>query len=104
MVKNLERYIQERNFYAPDDELRTLCPTSIGIFYAFNTYSCSLEHIKELAEAVRKEYPTLRDDQMNIWYVERSQSIRHACLTTLYVSIPIEDFIRMRQNNEIRIL
>ena len=104
MSKILERYIQERNFYVPDDELKALCPTSIGIFYAFDTYSCSLEHIKELAEAVRKEYPTLRDDQMNIWYVERSQSIRHACFTTLYVSIPIEDFIQMRRNHEIGIL
>ena len=102
MSKRLERYIQERNFNITTEELKDM--TRIGIFYGFNNYSCSVQHILELAEAVRQEYPNISNDDMNIWYVERSQSIRHAGYTTLYVSIPVEDFIRLRMNDEIGIL
>jgi len=102
MRKRLERYIQERNFNITTEELKDM--TRIGIFYGFNNYSCSVQHILELAEAVRQEYPNIVNDDMNIWYVERSQSIRHAGYTTLYVSIPVEDFIRLRMNHEIGIL
>lgn len=102
MSKKLERYIQERNFDLTAEELKDM--TRIGIFYGFNNYSCSVQHVLELAEAVKREYPNIDNDDMNIWYVERSQSIRHAGYTTLYVSIPIEDFIRLRMNHEIGIL
>ena len=102
MSKRLERYIQERNFNITTEELKDM--TRIGIFYGFNNYSCSVQHILELAEAVRHEYPNIGNEDMNIWYVERSQSIRHVGYTTLYVSIPVEDFIRLRMNDEIGIL
>ena len=102
MSKRLERYIQERNFNITTEELKNM--TRIGIFYGFNNYSCSVQHILELAEAVRKDYPDMSYEDMNIWYVERSQSIRHAGYTTLYVSIPVEDFIKLRLENKIHIL
>ena len=104
MSKRLERYIQERNFNISAEELKDMDMTRIGIFYGFNNYSCSVQHVLELAEAVRQEYPNISNDDMSIWYLEHSQSIRHAGYTTLYVPIPVDDFIRLRMNNEIGIL
>lgn len=56
MSKQLERYIQERNFNITAEELKNM--TKIGIFYGFNNYSCSVQHILELCEAVRETIPT----------------------------------------------
>ena len=104
MSKRLERYISKSNFNASDEELRELCKEKIGIFYGFNTYSSNVKHIHELCAAVRAEYPDVEDEEMGVWYVLPSQSIRHAHHTMLFVRIPIEDFIRMRNEHMIRIL
>lgn len=104
MSKRLEKYIREDNFYATDDELRKLCPQHIGVFYGFNTYSDSVQHIMELVKAVKEDRPDIKEKDMTVWYVQRHQSRRHAGYTTLYVPIPIEDYLRMRHNDEISIL
>ena len=103
-MKRLELYIQERNFCAPDDEIRRLCKEKIAVWYGFNNYQSSVKHILELCEAVRNDYPDMKDEEMEVWFVERHQSIRHARYTTLRVSIPVEDFIKLRQDGKISVL
>lgn len=104
MSKRLERYIREENYHAPDDEIRELCKNGISIWYGFDTYQNSVKHIHELCEAIRSEYPDAKDEDMEVWFVEPHQSIRHARFTTLRVKIPTEDFIRLRQERKIGIL
>lgn len=104
MSKRLERYIMDRNYHTSDEEILRLCPDVIGIFYGFNNYMCNVTHIKELVDAVHAEYPEIKEEDMNIWYVEKHMSIRHAGYTVLRVSIPTIDYLKMRKNHEIGIL
>ena len=104
MSKRLERYTHSSNFRASEDEIRERYSERIYIFYGFDNYECNLTHIKELSDAIRKEYPDTTDKDINICFVEQRQSISHAGFTTLGVAIPVEDFLRMRQNHEIKIL
>ena len=104
MSKILEKYIQERNYDITPEELASMNMTRIGIFYGFNTYTRNIKHIAELREAVYKDYPDLSDEDIEVWYVERSQSIRHAGYTVLYFPIPVEDFLKLRDNYDIKIL
>lgn len=104
MAKRLEKYISSVNFHATDDELRELCPTHICVYYAFDSYANNLHHIMDLASAIKNEYPNIQEKDMTVWFVNSNQSRRHVGYTTLYVPIPIEDYLRMRHNNEINIL
>lgn len=103
-MKRLDRYIQERSFHVPDDEIRQLCKDKISIWYGFNNYESSIKHVLELRDAVRADYPDMKDEDMEVWFVEPHQSIRHARFTTLRVSIPVEDFIKLRQDRKIFVL
>ena len=104
MNKVVRKYIQERNYNITPEELSELNMSRIGIFYGFNTYTRNIKHIAELREAVYKDYPDLEDDEIEVWYVERHQSIRHAGYTVLYFPVPVDDFIKLRDNYEIEIL
>jgi hypothetical protein len=101
----LERCAQESDARASDDEIRELYKNgTISVWYVFNTYGRSVKHILELCEAIRAEYPEKKDEDMEIWYIDERQSWRHARHTALRVSIPVEDFIKLRNEFEIYIL
>lgn len=104
-MKKIERYVDEEHFRASDVEIRKRNEGfGICIWYSFNNYGCSISHVLELRDAIRAEYPDKKDTDMEVWFVEPHQSTRHALYTTLRVSIPVEDFIKLRQEHKIGIL
>ena len=104
MSKILDRYIRENIIGCPDEEIRTLCSEKISVWYGFNNYRCDLNHIHELREAVKRDYPDMDDEEIYVYYVQPQESIRHARFTMLCVSIPTEDFIGLRAQGKISIL
>ena len=99
-----KRFINEGAFDLTDDEIRVLCKEFIGICYGSDNYRCDLDHINALKEVILKDYPDIQDKDIEVWHINSNESIRHAKFTMLRVSIPTEDFIKLRHNGEIYIL
>lgn len=103
-MKELKRFIQEGTLRMSDEEIRQACKEKIGVLYGFNNYGCNLTHINELRECILNDYPDTKDEDIEVWWIRDTQSIRHARFTMLYVAIPTEDFIRLRADGKIFIL
>ena len=103
-MKKMGRFIQEGTWRMTDDEIREVCKEKIGVLYGFNNYGCNLIHINELREGILKEYPNTKDEDIEVWWIRDTQSIRHARFTMLRVDIPTEDFIKLRKERQIDIL
>lgn len=100
----LEKYVSEDLFFESKEKLRELCPWgTIGIHYAFNCYAESVHHILQLRDEVLKDYPNLTDKDMTVWKISRTESIRHAGYTTLFVQIPIDDYLKLIREHKIGI-
>lgn len=104
MAKELKRFIQEEILKMSDNEIRKTCKCNIGILYGFNNYKCNLKHINELKKCILKDYPNVKDEDIEVWFISDTMSIRHARFTMLRVTISTEDFIKLRSNGEIYIL
>lgn len=100
----LEKYIAEDLFLMSEEELRKVCSWgTVGIHYAFNHYGESVEHIIQLRDEVLKDYPNMSEKDMTVWKISRQESIRHAGYTTLFVQIPINDYLKLRREHRIGI-
>lgn len=100
----LERYIPEDLFYLSEEELRKVCSWgTVGIHYAFDNYGESVHHILQLRDEVMNDYPNLTDKDMTVWKISRQESIRHAGYTTLFIQIPIEDYLKLKREHRIGI-
>lgn len=100
----LEKYVSEDLFFMSEEELREACSWgTVGIHYAFNCYDESVHHILQLRDEVLKDYPNLTDKDMTVWKITRQESIRHAGYTTLFVQIPINEYLHLRKEHKITI-
>lgn len=104
MGKELKKFVLEGTLKMSDDEIRQKCIENIGILYGFNNYSCNLTHINELKGCILKDYPDTKDEDIEVWFIDKTESIRHARFTMLRIYIPIEDFIKLRTEGQIYIL
>lgn len=97
-----EKYINEGVYHMSDDEVKEVAINgTIGIHYAFNNYKEDVAHVLKLREVVLKDYPNMSDADMTVWKIARHESIRHAGFTTLFVMIPVEDYLRLRKEGAI---
>lgn len=78
------RCLQESNFH--DIKHGTYHPNSVPVFYGFDCYNDSVEHINKLVEIIKSEVPMLTEKDMHITFISRSQSIRHAHHTMVCVN------------------
>lgn len=98
----LEKYVSESMFFASYEELRELCSWgTVGIHYAFNCFDESVHHILKLKDEVLKDYPNLTDKDMTVWKISCKESVRHVGYTTLFVHIPINDYLKLRREHKI---
>ena len=104
-MKTLERYVDETTFRMNEEELKkTYLHGCIGIHYAFNNYRSDVNHILELRDEVLKDYPNMSADEMEVRIIGRHESTRHAGVTTLFVGIPIDDYLKLYKEDKIGIL
>lgn len=98
-MKKLIRCIYHEACNLSDEEIRNFNGGKILVWYGFNNYSRNLTHINELKKIILQEYPETRDEDIEVFFIENSRVYaRHTMLT---VAIPVEDFIRLRANDEI---
>ena len=98
------RLVDESTFRMSEEEVRKAYTwNTVAIHYAVDNYGNDVHHILQLREEVLKDYPKMSDRDMEIRKITREQSISHAGLTTLFVSIPIDDYLKLREENKIDI-
>ena len=100
----LLRLVEERTYFMSEAEVRAVYTYGkVGIHYAFNNYEDSVEHVLKLRNEILKDYPNMRDSEMKVWKLTREETIRHARFTTLYVSIPIDEYLKLRKEDKFEI-
>lgn len=102
---NVYIYAQEGTYQMSDSQLKkTSYGDKVGVLYGFNNYCRNVDVINQLAEYIKKDFPTIENKDMEVWYIQNSQSRRHAGYTMLWIMIPVGDFIRLRNEGIINIL
>lgn len=105
MAKELKRFVQEGVFKMTDEQLRENCYNdSVGVFYSFGYYSANMKHLNEIKEEIVKDYPNKKDEDIEVWYIQSTESIRHARFTMLWTKIPINDYFLLKHEGKIAIL
>lgn len=104
MAREIKRFAIEGIFYLPDDGIRKLCKKNISVLYGSNLYSSNLKYINEIKQAIYKDYPDKNDEDLEVFYVTHTESSRHARMMMIHVKIPVEDFIKFRQEGQIYLL
>lgn len=93
MAKRLVRCLHERDY---QDIRNGEWPTNkCRVYYGFNTYTDTPNHINELVETIKNECPNCDVNDMHVHYVTNKESIRHAHFTMVQIS---EDVKRVREN------
>ncbi|MBR0134437.1 hypothetical protein IJM16_04210 [Candidatus Saccharibacteria bacterium] len=99
-------FVDERIFLASEDEVRKISESShdvIGLHYAFSSYGRSADRVIELKKAVQEDYPDKTGDEMEVWILNRSETVRHVGIMTLFIEVPVEDYLRYKKEGRVEI-
>lgn len=91
-MANIFRAIREQSFRSlqrGDYEFDT-----VGVFCGFDLYQDNVAAVNEIAQAVTSIFPHIKQEDMTVWKVMRHESIRHAGIMTVQVSVPAEEVLR----------
>lgn len=103
---NARIFVEERIFKASEDEVREMSMMNthgiVGVHYAFS-YGRSVEQVLKLREAVLKDFPDKEDSRMSIWVLNADESQMHENVMTLYIEIPVEDYLRLKREHRVEI-
>lgn len=101
----LEKYVSEEIFYMSEEKLKEVYHPGgrVKMHYAFNNYRDDVQHILDLRDEVLKDYPDMETKDMTVWVISDRESIRHARVTTLVVSVPVEDYLKLRRERKVGI-
>ncbi len=98
------KMIDANTFRMSDEEVRRIFYRgTIDIHYATCGYDDSVEHILFLRDEILKDYPEKKNSEMTVWVISEHESCRHVGFTTLWVGIPVEDYLKLRKNGEVTI-
>lgn len=98
----LMKIVSDMLFEMSEAEVRKFFKYGVGVYYAFDNYECSIDHIMKLRAEVLKEYPYKKDSDMDIRVFTNTDTSRFASHTTLAVVIPVEDYLRLRKTGMIK--
>lgn len=93
----LVRLVDEITFRMSEDELRnSSLYGQVGVYYAFENYGHSVQHVLELRDEVLKDFPKMKDSDMEVRELSMRETNKHAFYTSLYISIPIDDYLKLK--------
>lgn len=104
----IKRFVGSYTYHLPENEIRKDSKLYNGdrvfVYYGNNSYSRTVEHILNLCKAIREDYPEAKYENMVVHIINTGQSNRHAHIVMIGVNIPVDDYIKMRNANEIHVL
>lgn len=62
----------------------------VGVYYGFNSYNASIATINKLVDIVKQENPGIKEEDMEVVFISRTMSIRHAHFTMIRVCQTVE--------------
>jgi hypothetical protein len=104
----LEYFVKCSTYRLPECTVRKLSHDynrdRVFVYYGDNTYNHSVKRIMDLCNAIKEDYPEMEDKDIEVHTIGSHESDRHAYMTMICVNIPIDDYLKMRNANEINIL
>ena len=61
----------------------------VAVYYGFNSYNSSVATIQKLVDIAKQENPNVTEDDMEVIFITRGMSIRHAHFTMIRVNQPV---------------
>ena len=58
----------------------------VRVYYGFDSYNASVARINQVVEIVKQENPGVREEDMDVIFITRGMSIRHAHFTMISVA------------------
>lgn len=100
----IQRFVDIETLRGTEEEIREWYKYDVvGVHYTSMGYGDTVDYVERLRDEVLKEYPNIKKTDMRIWIIGDHESRRHARFLTLFVPIPIDDFLRLRAENKIGI-
>lgn len=62
----------------------------VPVHYGYDNYRDDPDHVNKIVRAVQTDYPNMAVKDMHIHWVTRQDSIRHAHMTTVQVTVDAE--------------
>ena len=62
----------------------------VAVYYGFDSYNASVATINKLVDIVKRENPEIKEEDMDVTFITRGMSIRHAHFTMIYIRQPVE--------------
>lgn len=108
-IKNMSEifiYAQEGTYQMSNNQLKkdTHGNGKVGVLYGFNNYVRSVDAVKQLVDEIKKDFPDIQEKNMEVWCIKNTQSRMHAEHTMVWVMIPVEKFIALRDEGILNIL
>lgn len=63
---------------------------AVPVYYGYDNYRDDPVHVNKIARAVQADYPNMAPEDMHIRWINRQDSIRHAHMTTVQVTVNAE--------------
>ena len=89
-------------FHMSDEDLRKL--SSIGVYYGFDNYKRTMYQLNELADVIRSEVNLEDVYDMDVYEITQAQSCRYAGHTMIYFNMPVDTFIKHRNEGKLNVL
>ena len=64
--------------------------TTVPVFYGYDNYQDTPSHVNKIVQAIQADFPEMPLNDMHIWRISRSESNRHASMTTVQISVSVE--------------
>ena len=93
------RLVNQRVFRMTEEELRAC--RNIRCAYASNNYNQSLEHVHALVECIRRDFPNVKDYELEVDRLTRETSDSFAEHVIVYVLVPADRIIEWRNNHDL---
>ena len=102
-----QRFIRYDIYHSSEDAIReqqSEYDNKVPVYYGDNTYNHSVQNILNLCNAIKEDFPDVKLEDMEVRTISNYKSDRHARITMVCVRIPIDDYIKMRNANQIHVL
>ena len=97
----LLRLVGEKIFRMHEADLRDAqSDGEVGVYYSSTNYQHSLEHVLQLRQEILKDFPNMKDSEMEVMEVRSKNNTGH---TALYIRIPIDEYLKLRNAGKISI-
>lgn len=105
MDYTIEKCLTIDDYDASSDELRSRdWHTTVNVWYGSDSARKDMAYLDELAARVSQEYPSIGREEMVVDTVRPHESWHHVGKLGIWVSLPLEEVLRLKDTKALRCL